>query len=56
MGFPISPGQNVPAWLVDATSFGDLLTRLNTALQGKSYLRRVNWPTCSRDTSRVARH
>lgn len=33
MGFPVPPGENVPAWLVDAAKLGDLFTRLNRALQ-----------------------
>ena len=33
MGFAVSPGLNVPPWLVDATQFGALLERLQSALQ-----------------------
>ena len=33
MGFSVAPGLNVPPWLVDATQFSDLLTRLQSALQ-----------------------
>jgi hypothetical protein len=33
MGWAQESGRNVPSWLVDATSFGELLTRLNSALQ-----------------------
>jgi hypothetical protein len=33
MGFPVPPGQNVPAWLVDAGKLEELLTRLTHALE-----------------------
>jgi hypothetical protein len=33
MGFPVSPGLNVPAWLVDAAELDVLLTRLQRALE-----------------------
>jgi len=33
MGFAVSPGLNVPPWLVDATQFSDLLARLQSALE-----------------------
>ena len=33
MGFPVPPGDNVPAWLVNATELGDLFERLTRALQ-----------------------